>query len=76
MNRCLQGGCQVPIAGFATLEQQTLTLNALVGSIDGQQMIRQQAQSHDLQQAEQLGQQVAQALLAQGAAQILAQVYA
>lgn len=76
MNRCLQGGCQVPIAGFATLEQQTLTLHALVGSIDGQQMIRQQAQSHDLQQAEQLGQQVAQGLLAQGAAQILAQVYA
>jgi hydroxymethylbilane synthase len=42
MNRRLQGGCQVPIAGFATIDNQILTLNALVGSIDGQQIIHQQ----------------------------------
>ncbi len=75
MNRRLQGGCQVPIAGFATLENETITLKALVGSIDGQQIIHYQAQSKHLQSVAALGQQVADGLLAQGAAQILAAVY-
>jgi hydroxymethylbilane synthase len=75
MNRRLQGGCQVPIAGFATLEQETMTLKALVGSVDGQQIIHSQAQSDDLQAVEALGLQVADGLLTQGAAQILAAVY-
>jgi hydroxymethylbilane synthase len=48
MNRRLQGGCQVPIAGFATIDNQTLTLKALVGSIDGHQIIHQQAKTQDL----------------------------
>jgi len=75
MNRRLQGGCQVPIAGFATLQDQHLVLNALVGSIDGQHIIRYHAQSNDLAAYEALGQQVANGLLAQGAAKILAEVY-
>lgn len=75
MNRRLQGGCQVPIAGYATLTNDTMTLNALVGSIDGQQMIHQQAQSQDLLAVEALGEQVATGLLNQGAAAILAAVY-
>ena len=75
MNRRLQGGCQVPIAGFATLEQDTIILKALVGSIDGQQIIHYQAQSNDLAAIEALGQHVADGLLAQGAADILAAVY-
>jgi hydroxymethylbilane synthase len=75
MNRRLQGGCQVPIAGFATLDQDTITLKALVGSTDGQQIIHYQAQSNDLADIEALGQHVADGLLAQGAADILAAVY-
>lgn len=75
MNRRLQGGCQVPIAGYATLDNQTITLNALVGSIDGKQIIHQQAQSQDLLAVEALGEQVATGLLNQGAAAILAAVY-
>jgi len=35
MNRRLQGGCQVPIAGYAELEGETLFLRALVGRPDG-----------------------------------------
>ena len=76
MNRRLQGGCQVPIAGFATIDNQTLTLNALVGSIDGHQIIHQQAKTQDLLAVEALGEQVATGLLNQGAAAILAAVYA
>jgi hydroxymethylbilane synthase len=75
MNRRLQGGCQVPIAGFATIDNQTLTLNALVGSIDGHQIIHQQAKTQDLLAVEALGEQVATGLLNQGAAAILAAVY-
>ena len=75
MNRRLQGGCQVPIAGFATLDNQQLTLNALVGSLDGQSVLRYQAQTTDLSTIEQLGENVADGLLAQGADKILAAVY-
>jgi hydroxymethylbilane synthase len=75
MNRRLQGGCQVPIAGYATINNQTLTLNALVGSIDGQQIIHQHAQTQNLLAVEALGEQVATGLLNQGAAAILAAVY-
>lgn len=75
MNHRLQGGCQVPIAGFATIDNQHLTLNALVGSIDGQHIIRQQGQSSNLLAVEALGEQVAAGLLSQGAASILASVY-
>lgn len=75
MNRRLQGGCQVPIAGFATINNQILTLNALVGSIDGLQIIHQHAQTQDLLAVESLGEHVATGLLNQGAAAILAAVY-
>lgn len=75
MNRRLQGGCQVPIAGYATISNQILTLNALVGSIDGQQIIHQQGKTQDLLAVEALGEQVATGLLNQGAAAILAAVY-
>lgn len=75
MNRRLQGGCQVPIAGYATLVKNTVTLMALVGSVDGKHIIHQHGQTTDLQMVEQMGEQVADALLAHGAADILAQVY-
>lgn len=75
MNRRLQGGCQVPIAGYATLVHKTVTLMALVGSVDGRRIIHQHGQSTDLQALDVLGEQVADALLAHGAADILAAVY-
>ena len=75
MNARLQGGCQVPIAGFAVLDQGILQLQGRVGSPDGRQMLKAQA-SAPLADAESLGRQVADDLLAQGAAAILAAVYA
>lgn len=74
MNTRLQGGCQVPIGGFATLEGDEITLNALVGALDGSQIIRASAKANK-QDAEQLGISVAEQLLAQGADKILAEVY-
>ncbi|KKO43898.1 porphobilinogen deaminase [Arsukibacterium ikkense] len=74
MNRRLQGGCQVPIGAFATLTGNQLHLRGLVGSLDGSQLIRAE-QSGNAELAEQLGLEVAEQLLAQGAGAILQQVY-
>lgn len=77
MNQRLQGGCQVPIAGFATLnaEQNRLQLNALVGSLDGKTIIRAEGED-GVENAEALGIRIAETLLAKGADRILAEVYA
>jgi hydroxymethylbilane synthase len=74
LNKHLNGGCQVPIACYAVLEGEQLWLRGLVGQPDGSRLLRaeQRAGSAD---AEQLGVQVAEALLAQGAAAILQAVY-
>ncbi|QXP23707.1 hydroxymethylbilane synthase [Actinobacillus pleuropneumoniae] len=74
MNTRLQGGCQVPIGGFATLNGNEITLNALVGALDGSNIIRASGVA-DRENAEQLGISVAEQLLAQGADKILAEVY-
>lgn len=70
MNARLNGGCQVPIAGFAQLQAGILTLKGLVGSPDGQTLLRAEQQA-PMQQAEALGIATADALLAAGAGQIL-----
>lgn len=75
MNRHLKGGCQVPIGGYAELDGDELWLRGLVASEDGSRVLRAEARAHR-SQAEALGVQVAEALLAQGAGEILAQVYA
>ncbi|MGK0674684.1 MAG: hydroxymethylbilane synthase [Halothiobacillaceae bacterium] len=73
MNTRLNGGCQVPIAGFAVLEGDTLWLRGLVGSLDGQQILRAEGRAHRLD-AHALGVRVAEELLARGADAILAAV--
>ena len=74
MNTRLEGGCQVPIGGFATLDGDRLRLRGLVGSPDGSRVIRAET-SGPAAQAEQLGIALADELLAQGARQILDIVY-
>lgn len=76
MNRRLQGGCQVPIGGFARLDASgsTLKIDGLVGSLDGQTVLKANTQG-PVEDAELLGQQLADKLLAMGAGEILASVY-
>lgn len=74
MNARLNGGCQVPIAGFAEIKGDKLWLRGLVGSPDGSKIYRAEAEA-SFEQAEQLGIQVANDLLAQGAEQILRELY-
>tara|TARA_R110002073_G_scaffold251609_2_gene414166 strand:- start:1137 stop:2063 length:927 start_codon:yes stop_codon:yes gene_type:complete len=70
VNARLQGGCQVPIASFAELHGEQLHLRALVGNLDGTQIIRSEIRG-DRHQAEHLGITVADDLLSQGAEEIL-----
>lgn len=74
MNRRLEGGCQVPIACYCTEQDGQLSLRGLVGSIDGKQILRAQGTALAAD-AEQLGVTAAQELIAQGAGEILSQVY-
>ncbi|MBU2037527.1 hydroxymethylbilane synthase [Thalassolituus sp. C2-1] len=74
LNRRLQGGCQVPIAAYAELDGNALSLRGLVGSVDGKTMLRT-AQSGLAADAEAMGIAAAEDLLAQGAGAILSAVY-
>ena len=74
MNRKLQGGCQVPIGAFAVLQQNELWLRGLVGQLDGSEILRSEIKGQ-ASQAEQLGTQLAEQLLALGADRILDAVY-
>jgi hydroxymethylbilane synthase len=74
MNKHLNGGCQVPIACYAELEGGQLWLRGLVGQPDGGLLLRAEGRA-PAGEAEALGVRIAEALLAQGAEDILAAVY-
>ena len=71
LNQTLNGGCQVPIAGYAVLEQDQLYLRGLVGEPDGSEILRAEVRGNSAD-AHELGVQLAQQLLALGANRILA----
>ncbi len=74
LNAHLDGGCQVPIGGYAELHGEELHLRGMVGEPDGSRLLRAEIRGPSMQ-AEQLGVQLAQQLLAQGARKILDKVY-
>ncbi|MFW5451482.1 MAG: hydroxymethylbilane synthase [Methylophagaceae bacterium] len=74
LNKRLAGGCQVPIAGYALLENDEIWLRGLVGRPDGSLMLRAEINGK-AEDAEQLGEALAEDLLSQGADKILAEVY-
>lgn len=75
MNHALNGGCQVPIAAYAEIiNNSTITLRGLVARLDGSKILTAHA-SADIDSAEQLGKQVAKELLHKGADKILNEIY-
>lgn len=66
MNAVLNGGCHVPIAGYATLDEGHLRMEGRVLSLDGTRSYRAVAEG-PMKQAQDLGASVGEALLAQGA---------
>ncbi len=74
MNHRLNGGCQVPIAGYAELHDGKVHMRGLVGEPDGSHILRAEAQG-DAAETEQLGIRVADELLGRGADRILKALY-
>jgi hydroxymethylbilane synthase len=73
LNEALNGGCQVPIAGYAVLDDGQIFLRGLVGEPDGSRILRAEA-SGKAEDAVSIGRQLAEDLLSQGADQILSQL--
>ncbi|MEP6908324.1 MAG: hydroxymethylbilane synthase, partial [Pseudoxanthomonas sp.] len=70
MNRALHGSCHVPVAAYARLQGDRLSLAGLVGSSSDGRMVR--AQDEGAANApDSLGRILAQELLAQGAGEFL-----
>ncbi len=74
MNNRLEGGCQVPIAGYAELEGDGLWLRGLVGHPDGAPVIKSEIRGKAAQ-AGALGTALADDLLTRGAREILDELY-
>ena len=72
-NARLNGGCQVPIAGHAVLEGDTLHLRGLVGAVDGSRIVDGEIRG-PRDEAEALGVQLAEELLGRGADALLAEL--
>jgi len=75
MNHRLEGGCQVPIGGHATLTDGELQLRGLVGTVDGSEIVRAEIKGPEAD-AERLGTALAEELLEHGAGRILRELYA
>lgn len=74
MNKQLNGGCQVPIAGYAIIKNEQLYLRGLVAAPNGSQILTAEAFA-PTERAMELGKTVANQLLKQGADQILQTIY-
>lgn len=71
----LEGGCQVPIAAYATLDGDSLHLKGLVGEVDGSVVISREI-SGSRSDGEALGIKLADEILDAGARPILEALYA
>ncbi|VAX22175.1 Porphobilinogen deaminase [hydrothermal vent metagenome] len=70
----LEGGCQAPIAGYATLSGKEIELTGLVGVTDGSVIYRDVVRG-GVEQCTELGIRLAEELLKQGGDEILREAY-
>ena len=72
--RELEGGCQVPIAGLAQLDEDKLSFEGMVAELDGSSILREEIIGTK-DQAEEIGIALARELLDSGADRILEGIY-
>lgn len=70
----LEGGCQVPIAAYARMENGEIVLEGLVASLDGSRLIRERITGNSAE-SERLGVDLAETLISKGADEILREIY-
>jgi hydroxymethylbilane synthase len=71
--RKLEGGCQVPIGAYATLDGDTMRMDAIVGSVAGDRVLRAHVDG-DADDPVAVGETMVAALLELGAHEILAEI--
>ncbi|MFO7986896.1 MAG: hydroxymethylbilane synthase [Desulfatiglandaceae bacterium] len=71
----LEGGCQVPIGGLARIQGERLVFEGMVAELDGSTIYRDTL-SGEKDQAEEIGNALAQRLIRHGADKVLARIYA
>lgn len=71
MSRALAGSCTVPLGAYATCQGDDIHITGFVASVDGKQMLVEQATANR-NQADALGKKLAAQLIAKGADRILA----
>lgn len=69
----VEGGCQVPVGVYAVCAESTLKVRAVIASVDGLQVIRQDITGKK-SEAEALGIALAQKMLADGGKELMAQI--
>jgi len=70
----LEGGCQVPIGAYATLEGETLIITGMVADLKGVRLIRKEMRG-DARQPEVVGERLAEVVLESGGGKILEEIY-
>jgi hydroxymethylbilane synthase len=70
----LEGGCQVPIAGYGRVEGEDIILQGMVAELDGSRIIRDEVRGQK-DRPEETGINLAERLLRAGADKILARIY-
>ncbi|MDQ3323674.1 MAG: hydroxymethylbilane synthase, partial [Acidobacteriota bacterium] len=68
--RSLEGGCQVPIGGFAVLEANEIFLSGFTGSLDGEIALRESIRGNRADAIE-LGRELGNRMIAKGANRLL-----
>lgn len=71
--KTVEGGCQVPVGVHAVCQDEQVTIKAIIASLDGELMLRQQTTGKAIE-AESLGVALAQKMLAEGGRDIMAQL--
>jgi hydroxymethylbilane synthase len=72
-SRALAGSCQVPLGAFARIGNNAMHCTGFVASVDGRRLVRAEV-TGPVEQADLLGRNLAQQLVAQGADKILAEL--
>lgn len=72
----MKAGCHAPLAAEAVIEDETLTLTAAAGELDGSRIIKKKSSTENLNlnSIQKLGQDLAREIKAAGAAEILARL--
>jgi hydroxymethylbilane synthase len=71
--RYLEGGCQIPIGAYGQITGNELQLEAVIGSLNGKQMVRGKKVG-TISDAEQLGVDLAKELFYRGGKEILEEI--